>query len=1380
MKSKSKLQSKSFKRLASAVSATCLLLSMNPVSNASTIHTSNTIKDLDSYLKNLSQADREMIHQMQDFEGLKISPEVNLNVDTPLNVIVQFKQEPSVVDFKSKQANGLKASVEESIEIVENSHKKFKEQLNGHSKLKQNGSISREYKHAFNGVAMTLPANQVQELLNLDTVNAVWEDTEVSIEPLVENNMESTTSATKTLDNIKQIGASNLHKEGITGKGIKVAVIDTGIDYTHPDLKDVFKGGFDFVNNDSDPMETSYEDWKVSKQPEISPVSGTTYYTSHGTHVSGIIAGTGKNQSEFAITGVAPQVELYGYKVLGPYGSGFSNHILAAIDRAVVDKMDVINLSLGAPVTDPLDPMSVAINNATLAGTVCVISAGNAGAQYSIGRPASSPLAITVGASSSPVTVETSNGVFRSSNETLNLNNMRLMALNYETNINTFKGLSLPIVYVAKGENKDYIGKNVNGKVVLIERGTLSFNEKILNAKANGAKAVIIYNNIPGEDYIPYYAGYTFNYIPTFNIPNHEGTKLVDMLKNSEVNLTLNEFGTVEMEGDKVAKFSSRGPTRRTYDIKPEITAPGVGVFSSVPAYTNGAGHREDYQHAYARYDGTSMASPHVAGAAALILQGHPDYTPEDVKLALMNTADDLKGSYSVYEKGAGRIDISEAVHSTIKVGVKEEVPTLENGQKVLIPSNEGDLSYGPVPESTKSFKDKHIIEIENRSGQDKVFEVKVQFNPIENYSKDAVKNGVSLDIPSEITVKANSSSKVKPKLLLPAEAELGLYEGYIYFTNKEDSSEVYQVPFGLNKLKEGIKEVYLTAKSFNTRRDLNHFYASVTGISWEFNSRMESFDIVLKNADTGEALGLVDAFSGGFNEGLRLGLDYGFNGLYFPFTGNENQPISITKKMASPGKYEIEVVGRNDEGKVFKKSQPIFIDNTLPTLKMNMPGGVYEVDDSGLKIGGTIYDETAEQMKQNGFTIDQSSNKINAVVSQAGSFPMVIDSNGKFEYQRSIQAGKESTTLSLQTFDNAYNGIQNHPDSTYTLVKKGAPYVKLTSDKNDAKYGDTFKITLSEHNIKDLMGGEYTLAYPYQVFEFKGAELTSEFVKAAQAKGLTAKLTAQDLKTDTSNNFLKLVSTLEGATTSSGINENMPMATITFKVKDNPDVYTKWIQQINILTAKAYVLNQAPVTLNNKFGKGINILPTYSVLEAGFLPDGFIPPGFLYIDTTKDYSKIGAEVYMIGEDGKRYDGTIGSNARFSLKGLPLNDQSYELVVKVPGHFVRHTKIDEVVDLYEGQDVGKLKYIYYGPMRAGDVNYDNVIDILDAVYISDKFNTNDRDADINYDGKVDAKDMMFVKKYYGMKNPDVMTQKPAVTKYKGKVLEDILQPLGLN
>lgn len=750
-------------RTFSVLSTTCLLLTLgSPITNATTINTNSATKDLDSYLKNISDQDRQLIHSMQEnnFEGLKISPDVNLNVHTPLRVIVQFKQDPSAVDFKSKQARGVKASLEESVQLVEESHKKFKGQINGHEKLNKSASINYEYQHAFNGVSMTLPANEVFELLKLDTVQAVYEDKEVHIEPSADAEVESTNSSTINQDSLEQIGVNKLHKEGITGKGIKVGVIETGIDYNHPDLKDVFVGGYDFVNKDSDPMETTYDDWKKSGMKEFNPLTKASYYSSHGTHVSGIIAGTGKNSSDFAIEGVAPQVQLYGYKVLGPYGQGFGQDIMAGIDQAVKDKMDVINLSLGGDVSDPLNPMSVAINNATLAGTVCVVAAGNAGAMYTIGNPASSALGITVGASSSPVTVETSNGVVNSANQTVNLNDMRLMALDFGTDLNSLKGQNLEIVYVQKGKFNDLLGKNVKDKVVLIERGDNTLNEKITNAKAFGAKAVIMFNNIPNETYIPYYFGYSFDWIPTFNILNEQGTKLVDMLKNGPVAVSFNQFGQMQMEGDQLADFSSRGPGRKYYDIKPEVTAPGVGVFSSVPAYMNGYGHREDYGHAYARYSGTSMASPHVAGAAALILQSHPEYTPEDVKLALMNTADELKKSYSVFEVGAGRIDPYEAVHSTVKVGVNDEIATVENGQKVLIPATEGDLSYGAVTENEKAYKDKKSIEITNKSDIEKTFDVKFKFNTVASISQDAEKNGVSFDIPSEINVKANSSSK--------------------------------------------------------------------------------------------------------------------------------------------------------------------------------------------------------------------------------------------------------------------------------------------------------------------------------------------------------------------------------------------------------------------------------------------------------------------------------------------------------------------------------------------------------------------------------------------------------------------------------------------
>ncbi|MGL4797430.1 MAG: S8 family serine peptidase, partial [Paraclostridium sp.] len=150
------------------------------------------------------------------------------------------------------------------------------------------------------------------------------------------------------------LGIDKLHEEGIKGKGMKVGVIDTGIDYNHPDLKDNYKGGYDFVDNDDSPMEATPEDWKASGLPEHHPVAGSSYYTSHGTHVSGTVAGTGKNtDSEFATTGIAPEADLYAYRVLGPYGTGYTTDILAAIEKSVEDGMDVINLSLGANTNDP-------------------------------------------------------------------------------------------------------------------------------------------------------------------------------------------------------------------------------------------------------------------------------------------------------------------------------------------------------------------------------------------------------------------------------------------------------------------------------------------------------------------------------------------------------------------------------------------------------------------------------------------------------------------------------------------------------------------------------------------------------------------------------------------------------------------------------------------------------------------------------------------------------------------------------------------------------------------------------------------------------------------------------------------------------------------
>jgi len=232
--------------------------------------------------------------------------------------------------------------------------------------------IRREYFVAFNGVALDASPQVAAQLRALPYVKRVVADGVVHA---------LATGANITLIRADQVWSSL----GSRGKGVTVAIIDTGIDYTHPALGSGFGpgfkviGGWDFVNNDADPFDDA----------------------GHGTHVAGIVAGLSDT-----ITGVAPEASLIAYKVLGANGSGSSSNVIAAIERAAdpngdgdtSDHVDVANLSLGGG-GNPDDPASVAIDNATAAGVTFCIAAGNSGAFHTISSPGTARSAITVGAS---------------------------------------------------------------------------------------------------------------------------------------------------------------------------------------------------------------------------------------------------------------------------------------------------------------------------------------------------------------------------------------------------------------------------------------------------------------------------------------------------------------------------------------------------------------------------------------------------------------------------------------------------------------------------------------------------------------------------------------------------------------------------------------------------------------------------------------------------------------------------------------------------------------------------------------------------------------------------------------------------------------------
>lgn len=414
----------------------------------------------------------------------------------------------------------------------------------------------------------------------------------------------------------------------VTGKGVVVAILDTGVDYTHPDLGGC-KGfgckvidGYDIVNDDWDPMDND----------------------GHGTMVAGIIAANG------ALKGVAPDAELLVYKVLEPSesgpASGDTSDVIAGIGDAIEDGADIICMSLGGESSVTDDALALAVNRAVDAGVIVVAAAGNDGPYIgTIASPASYENVIAVGSVGTD-TMKKFNLEVVSENKTLDAYHMQHSPL---------VNISGELAYAELGYPENFSNQSFTGKIALIKRGKLSadsqdfyFYEKVRNAYDAGAIGVVIFNNERGlfrgeladENETPLEST-----IPAFSFSQKDGKYLLDLMNRTTVEVRLNQV--LDVDYDTISFFSSLGPGSG-YTIKPDIVAPGAGINSTAI----GGGYN-------ASHEGTSLAAPHVAGACALLLQLHPDWTPEMMKAALMNTAQDL--GYSNFMQGAGRVDVSKA-----------------------------------------------------------------------------------------------------------------------------------------------------------------------------------------------------------------------------------------------------------------------------------------------------------------------------------------------------------------------------------------------------------------------------------------------------------------------------------------------------------------------------------------------------------------------------------------------------------------------------------------------------------------------------------------------------------------------------------------------
>jgi subtilisin family serine protease len=483
---------------------------------------------------------------------------------------------------------------------------------------------------------------------------------------------------------------------GDLGAGIKIGVVDTGVDSTNPFLSPAgysYPAGFP-------KGDTSLTTPKVIVARNF-PVPGATGKSKkafdpdepHGTHVAGIAAGdagttapAGPDHPQTAnLTGVAPRAWIGSYRVFNvptPLGDeGDTPEIIAAFESAVADGMNVINFSGGGPEVEPAqDAMIETVRNTALAGVVPVIAAGNDRDDYglgTVGSPGTAPDAITVAAVSNAHVFAPALSV---SGGPPTLSQVPIQPAAGTKLPGTWSTLDQTVVDAgalvgADGKPADpYLcgpasdpngagnalpAGSLNGKIVLVNRGLCAFVVKAARAHAAGAIGMILIDNRPGEaNATPLELE-----LPSGTISDLDGATLRAYLAQHGGAATIRVSAGIEEiptnRAGVMTSFSSAGLTDYDAALKPDISAPGLDILSSTPPATTGS--------TFSVFAGTSMATPHIAGAAALLVQRHPDWSVADVKSALMNTAGPAWANTArtqeapVLLEGAGLADLTQA-----------------------------------------------------------------------------------------------------------------------------------------------------------------------------------------------------------------------------------------------------------------------------------------------------------------------------------------------------------------------------------------------------------------------------------------------------------------------------------------------------------------------------------------------------------------------------------------------------------------------------------------------------------------------------------------------------------------------------------------------
>jgi minor extracellular serine protease Vpr len=708
---------------------------------------------------------------VQDGAGLITPAWTPLGVSgAPVTVVVQLPGDPVAIH----QANAGRRLERGEKDQIKSQLKGTQDNLRG-SIERLGGKVVAQYQASYNGIKVRISSDKLSQLRALPGVLAV--------RPVFLAQPDNT-------HGVPFIGAPGVWESlGLHGEGVKVAIIDTGIDYTHAnfggpgtsaayDLAHAsetapanpawfgpaaprIKGGTDLVGDsyNADPQSASY-------QPVPHPDPNPLDCNGHGSHVAGTTAGSGVTAAGTQYTGpynattisgnswnvgpgVAPKADLYAVRVFGCEGS--TDVVVDAIEWAVDHDMDVINMSLGSSFGTKDTADAEAATNAAKAGVIVVTSAGNSGTnQYLVGSPSTAEGAISVAASDPTpffpgATILLSNAVLMNA---INANGYVFVGPTaYTVKVITDNPATLATDESLGCSVSDFGGPLPPNTIAVVNRGVCARVAKAIFGQQAGAAAVVMVNNAAGLP--PFEGTITSNpddgtpflvTIPFLGVAGPASNPASDGAKLRAANGLGSTVSPVQLANPAYAafaSFTSGGPRTGDSALKPDVTAPGVSIVSTL----SGSGNLGT------TLSGTSMASPHVAGVATLTRQAHPTWKVEDIKAAILNTG--LPSGVAGYSTRVGGTGLVQPAKSTTS-----QVVASDDDSKFGV-----SLSFG-FEDLSGDFSQKKTIKLRNNGSTTAKFNI-AQANPAGS------PHTVSLS-KSTVTVRAHEDAEVTVTLKVP------------------------------------------------------------------------------------------------------------------------------------------------------------------------------------------------------------------------------------------------------------------------------------------------------------------------------------------------------------------------------------------------------------------------------------------------------------------------------------------------------------------------------------------------------------------------------------------------------------------------------------